>query len=584
MSFAQLIGYGVLTLVVWKLVQRWASRKVNELNVAGPEKENWWKGNIESMFVDSFERSLKVAADYGGAVKIPVFFGGESLYVSDPRALHHILVKEQHIFEENEGFLSSNKLVFGEGLISTLGEQHRKQRKMLNPVFSTSNMRELLPTIQPISHQLKSILRSNLYAHNSVELDMLPWLSRSSLDCVCEGVLGYHSAALDTGNENEYTEALRMLGPSISKTMLFRPFVPTFVRSVSFYWRKKIVDWLTISWLPTQTMRNFRELRRIVEIMDSASRNIFQEKKDALEILSSVPSQSHDISGETKGKDIMSIMLKANASSSEGDRLSDAELLGQMNVMIFAGLETTTAAVARALYMLAKHPDVQAQLRAEISDATAAAYQAGEVDHSHADDQRGPVRLSYDALMNLPFLDAVVRETFRLYPSLPVLGRSTTEATSVPLQFPVRSASGEEINAIPVAKHQLVFLSVLAANHSQAVWGEDASEWKPERWLNSTQAGVKDGVRYTGVYSSMMTFITGNRSCIGFKFAEMEIKDVLATLLPDIHFALPSEPDENGHVKEIYWKMTAFHTPVVKAPAGDGDTPHLPLSLRLVRG
>jgi hypothetical protein len=46
----------------------------------------------------------------------------------------------------------------------------------------------------------------------SVELDVLPWLSRSALDCICEGVLGYHSNAIDTGNNNEYTEAVRMLG------------------------------------------------------------------------------------------------------------------------------------------------------------------------------------------------------------------------------------------------------------------------------------------------------------------------------------------------------------------------------------
>lgn len=70
-----------------------------------------------------------------------------------------------------------NKLMFGEGLISTLGkllvflypclrhtysrytgEQHRKQRKMLNPVFSLANMRDLLPTIQPIADQLCDLL------------------------------------------------------------------------------------------------------------------------------------------------------------------------------------------------------------------------------------------------------------------------------------------------------------------------------------------------------------------------------------------------------------------------------------------
>ncbi|KAG2078937.1 cytochrome P450 [Suillus decipiens] len=583
MTFAQLIGYGVLTVVVWKLVQRRASRKARLLDVAGPEKEHWLKGNLESIMGDGFQYCIDIAADYGGAVKIPIFFGQEWLYVSDPRALHHILVKEQHIFEENDSFLSQvpsiaqtcNKLIFGEGLISTLAEQHRKQRKMLNPVFSTSNMRELLPIVQAISHQLKSILVSNISTHHPIELDVLPWLSRSSLDCICEGMLGYHSAALDTEHEDEYTDAIRMLSPSISKTVFFRPLVPIVMRNFSLYWRKKIVDWLTISWLPTQTMRNFRELRRVVEIMDSSSKAILQEKKAVLQL---------PTSGGTRGKNMMSIMLRANASSSDADALSDTELLGQMNVMIFAGLETTTAAVARALYMLAKHPYIQEQLRTELCGAMAAC-QVPDTDHSHAKDEHG-ARLSYDVLMNLPLLDAVVRETLRLYPSLPILTRRTTEATSVPLQFPVRSASGEEIDAVQVAKNQRLVISILAANHNQAVWGKDASEWKPDRWLKSPQGvtpGDKDPVKYPGIYSSMMTFLAGNRSCIGLKFAEMEIKDVLATLLPAIHFALPSKPDDNGNVKEIHWRMSGFHTPVVKAPAGDGETPQLPLDMRLVR-
>ncbi|OAX38825.1 cytochrome P450, partial [Rhizopogon vinicolor AM-OR11-026] len=558
MFLPQIIGYGVLTLAVFKLIQRRASRKSIALNVAGPESDHWLKGNVESMFVDGFERCLEVAADYGGLSRMIMMCGlqDEWLYVSDPRVLHYILVKEQHIFEENDVFLFCNQLMFGEGLISTLGEQHRKQRKMLNPVFSTCNMRELLPITQTVSHHLRSVLVANLSDHTSVEFDVLPWLSRSALDCICEGMPGYHSNAIDTGNDNEYVEALRMLAPFISRTILFRRFVPMVMRYLSLYWRKKLVDLLTISWLPTQTMKDFRELHRIVEVMDSASRTIFQEKKAALDQPGSpIPSQS---SWETRGKDIMSIMLKSNASSSEADRLSDAELLGQMNVMIFAGLETTTAAVGRALYMLAKHPHIQERLRAEINDAMAV-YQFSDV-HSHAEDNNGSVRLPYDALMSLPLLDAVVRETLRLYPSLPILLRRTTEATSLPLQFPVRSASGEEINAVPVAENQRIVMSILAANHNQAVWGKDASDWKPERWLNSSQGdtpGVKVGVRYTGVYSSMMTFLTGSRSCIGFKFAEMEIR--------------------------IHWMMTGFFAPVIKPPAGDGKTPQLPLSMRLVR-
>lgn len=86
----------------------------------------------------------------------------EQLIVSDPRALQHIVVKDQDIYEETDMFILGNKLIFGEGLIATLGEQHRKQRKMLNPVFSLGNMRELLPIIQPIASQLRTVLSSRL--------------------------------------------------------------------------------------------------------------------------------------------------------------------------------------------------------------------------------------------------------------------------------------------------------------------------------------------------------------------------------------------------------------------------------------
>ncbi|KAG1732267.1 cytochrome P450 [Suillus paluster] len=444
-------------------------------------------GNIERIFLDSFESTLKVAADYGGVAKVYVFFGEECLFVSDPRALHHMLVKEPHIFEENDTFIE--------------GTAPKAAQNAQSSVLHIQ-LRELLPVIQNISHQLKSILVSNIPT----------------------------DTALDSRNESEYTAALRMLGLYISKTALFRPFVPLFMRNFSPYWRRKIADWLTISWLPTQTMRDFRELRRIVEVTDASSRSIFQQKKAALEIPSPTPSRSHDTSGGTRGKDIMSIMIKANASSSEADRLSDAELLGQMKSVVhydFAGVDTTTAAVARALYMLAKHPHIQEQLRAEIRDAMTAC-EASDVDHSHAKDEGGSARLSYDALMGLPFLDAVVRETLRLYPSLPVLTRSCLG----------RGCVGME-------------------------------------------------TRTMARFDSRMTFLAGNRACIGFKFAEMEMmtsalcqRMYWLLLCEDIHFSMPSEPDENGHVKDIYWNMSGFHIPVVKAPAGDGETPQLPLCMR----
>jgi len=133
--------------------------------------------------------------------------------------------------------------------------------------------------------------------------------------------------------------------------------------------------------------------------------------------------------------------------------------------------------------------------------------------------------------------------------------------------------------------------------------------WRPERWLTASgerirpgkdldgtlgddenlakggpdgMPGSKNGVKYPGVYASMMTFLGGGRACIGFKFAEMEIKQVLTTLLSTLHFSLPSEVDAQGNIKEIYWKMNGLQVPVVRPPAGDNVTPRVPLTIRMV--
>ncbi|KAJ8581364.1 hypothetical protein M405DRAFT_627868 [Rhizopogon salebrosus TDB-379] len=101
--------------------------------------------------------------------------------------------------------------------------------------------------------------------------------------------------------------------------------------------------------------------------------------------------------------------------------------------------------------------------------------------------------------------------------------------------------------------------------------------------MGGASLGIKDGMKYPGVYATMMTFLGGGRACIGFKFAEMEIKQVLTTLVPRIHFALPASPNEDGHVKEIYWKMNGLQVPVVRPPCGDDVTVQVPLDLRRVR-
>lgn len=89
------------------------------------------------------------------------------------------------------------------------------------------------------------------------------------------------------------------------------------------------------------------------------------------------------------------------------------------STIIFAGFETTTTAVCRILWILASKPDVQARLRSEVRDAK----QTYAALHDITDPWE-EVGLSYDLLMGLPYLDAVIRETLRVHPPTSLLGRT----------------------------------------------------------------------------------------------------------------------------------------------------------------
>ncbi|KIK99980.1 hypothetical protein PAXRUDRAFT_30155 [Paxillus rubicundulus Ve08.2h10] len=599
MSHLRVLSSGLLAYILWRLIRRLGAPASPLADLRGPKKEHWLKGNYHNLFQDSLDYNLELVEEYGGAVKINALLGAQQLYISDPLALHHIAVKEQHIYTETDMFIMGNRLIFGQGLISTLGEQHRKQRKMLNPVFSLANMRDLLPIIQPIADKLCVILNSQLPADGSAtEINILPWLSRGALEYICQAALGHSFNALDPTKDSEYLEAIRMLAPSSIRLLLLRPFIPFIVRNFSLYWRNKIMDWA-----PIEALKN---LRHVVQVMDSTSKKLFADKKAIMEGRSE-PDGPGSLAARMKGKDIMSIMLRANTSSSDVDRLTDAELLGQMNTIIFAGFETSTSAICRIFWILASKPDVQLRLRSEVRKAKRSYAKLHAIVGPWED-----VGLPYDALMCLPYLDAVVRETLRVHPPTSLLSRTARKDAVLPLYKPIKSVYGEMLSAIAIPEGTTLIMSLLGANHNKELWGEDASEWRPERWLTPTgervqlskdsncgmedgegndpsvpttekTPGVKAGMKYPGVYASMMTFLGGGRACIGFKFAEMEIKQVVTTLISHIHFALPSVPDEDGNVKEIYWKVNGLQVPVVRPPAGDNTTAQVPLSLRLVQ-
>jgi len=298
--------------------------------------------------------------------------------------------------------------------------------------------------------------------------------------------------------------------------------------------------------LPWPTLH---ELRDIIDTMHNTSVEVVESKKRALK------GGDEAIAKQIgQGKDVISILMRENMKASQEDRLSEEEVIAQVSSLTFAAMDTTSGALSRVLHLLSQHPDIQQKLRQEILGARAI---AGE-------------EITYDELVSLPYLDAVCRETLRLYPPVPFQQRQTVQDIVLPLEKSIRGMDGRELHEITVPKGTVVIISVLSANCNPDIWGPDSYEWKPERWLSPLPDTVLNE-RSPGIYSHLMTFWGGGRACLGFKFSQLEMKVVLSDLIETFRFEQSK--------KEVTWNLSLIAFPTVK---GDNNQPQMPLAVSLV--
>ncbi|KAJ3755811.1 cytochrome P450 [Lentinula raphanica] len=542
----QLLGAAaVFGLLLWQLTRRKLNASL--ANVAGPDSTSWVTGNFKQLFnPNAWDFHEFLGKKYGSMARLHGPFGTTSLYTFDAKAMHTILVKDQDVFEESDGFIESNLLIFGDGLLGSLGHRHRKQRKMLNPVFSAAHMREMIPTFLHVSHQLESALKAKLRKGPATqEVDILSWMGRTALEIMGQAGLGYSFDPLtDEETAHPYSRVIKELLPVLTRLQFWRMnILPHVSRIGTASFRRFIVN--ILPW------ENLHHLRDMIDYMHLIAEDIYRNKKRAFEIGDEAVAQQIG-----RGKDLISILMKENMKASKEDRLQDVEVIGQVLTLIFAAMDTTSSAMARLLHLLSRHPEVQDKLRQELVEART---------------QNGGNDLTYKELTELPYLDAVCRETLRLYAPASIVSRIARKDAVIPLHKPIVGLDGTEIHEIAVPKGTTIFVSIYNSNRNPDLWGKDANEWKPERWLSDLPDELADA-RIPGVYSHLMTFIGGGRSCIGFKFSQLEMKVVISTLVETLKF-LTSDKDS-----QIYWQMNGVTAPVV----GKDLHPQLPINISLV--
>lgn len=209
--------------------------------------------------------------------------------------------------------------------------------------------------------------------------------------------------------------------------------------------------------------------------------------------------------GKRTGNDILSVAMKSGG-------FTDENLVDQMMTFLAAGHETTATAMTWAVHLLCLHPEVQTRLREEVRngippiDENSTAVTAPDLDR-------------------LPFLHAVCNEVLRLVPPVRITLREAARDTTVQGQF------------VPAGTH--IILAPMATNTALALWGDDAGEFRPDRWLNRGARPDAGRVNY-----AFMTFLHGPRSCIGEKFARAEFAYLLAALVGRFEMELQDKDRE----------------------------------------
>ncbi|KAK0442279.1 cytochrome P450 [Desarmillaria tabescens] len=303
-------------------------------------------------------------------------------------------------------------------------------------------------------------------------VNVLDWTSKATLDIIGLASFRYDFGSLD-GQTTELGRAMKHLfTASQSNTTALEHFLIALIRM------------LPDSVLGFLQLISTREIRLIASVGNAA-------KKTAREVM-----DSPDNKAQTPGddKDVVNLLARARSAG----KMQDDEIEAQLMTFVIAGHETSSTSLSWLLYELTVHPEHQSIIRAELKQSN-----------------------DYDSM---PFLNAAIKEALRLHPIGHSLIRTAPHDDVLPLS---------EGRTLAIPKGQTLVCSAYLYNRLPSLWGDDAEDWNPGRFLDKTLPVS------LGVYANLMTFSAGSRSCIGWRFAVVEMQTILANLIQHFEFSLP---------------------------------------------
>uniref|UniRef100_A0A8D8LAC8 Cytochrome P450 4d1 n=2 Tax=Culex pipiens TaxID=7175 RepID=A0A8D8LAC8_CULPI len=438
---------------------------------------------VNKTTVDFVNLIQKLTDDYGDVVRFwmgPQF----TIYTGNPKWIEAILTNRNLTNKSDEyGFLSN---WLGDGLLLSKRHKWHARRKIITPAFHFKILDQFVEVFDRNAAELVDVLGK--FAANGQAFDVFPYILLYTLDVICETAMGTSVDAM-RNSDSEYVKAVKEAA-SISITRMY----DVYMRTPLFY--------LT---------PGYQKLRKAIKMLHAYTDNVIVSRRKQLEASSNekaeVASEEHEYGGKKK-EAFLDLLLKT---SIEGRPLTNLEIREEVDTFMFEGHDTTTSGVSFTLYNLAKYPAIQQKVHDEIIAVLGT-------------DPHKPITMA--TLNELTYLEMVIKETLRLFPSVPIIGRKCVEEVTI------------EGKTVPAGTNIIIGIYYMGRD---ANYYDNPLEFIPERFEGEKSVEKFNPYKY-------VPFSAGQRNCIGQKFALNEVKSVISKLLRHYEFVLPAEQNHEPPV------------------------------------
>ncbi|XP_040216484.1 cytochrome P450 4B1-like [Rana temporaria] len=436
----------------------------------GPET-HWLYGNAHVLKQDGTD--LDTLSSYGRKYEyaFPMWFGRyiASLTIYHPDYARTILSRQDP--KDNFAYYFITPWI-GKGLLILSGAKWFQHRKLLTPGFHYDVLKPYVGVMSDCANVMLDKWEHLVSEKKSIEL--FHHVSLMTLDTIMKCAFSYQSNCQDD-SDSEYIKAVYELSYLVNHRFRFFPYHSDLI----FY----------------LSPHGYR-FRRALRTAHEHTNNVIKRRKESLKQnieLEKIKQKRH--------LDFLDILLYAKDENGQG--LSDEDLRAEVDTFMFEGHDTTASGVSWTLYCMAIYPEHQNKCREEIRELLG-----------------GRNTLEWDDLGRMPYTTMCIKESMRLYPPVPGVGRQLTS----PVTFP-------DGRSLP--KDSIVFMNIYIMNRCPSIW-DDPEVFDPLRFSPENSSGRSP--------HAFVPFSAGSRNCIGQNFAMNELKVALALTLQ--RFELSPDPEK----------------------------------------